>query len=254
MTEATLYVSKDSYTRIKAPDTNYGSEISLQVRLLLNDTDTSIGYMEFDLTSIPDAQYVSNATLRVRGAGGGVGDTIYLKSLDAQFTENTITWNNAPSTNSDWSSSGGLGATTWNEVDVDVSWIQSNLSSNWVGIEFSALVYDSASIFSKEYSSGVYTAELVITYSTTPNEYYVKASGGSDSNDGGSWANAWATIDKAATTVADGKTVHIGFGNYSQTNAQDIAPVNVGSIGIKYLPETATTGGGTGEVKITLTT
>ncbi|MCK5217718.1 MAG: hypothetical protein KAJ93_08010 [Methanosarcinales archaeon] len=84
--------------------------------------------------------------------------------------------------------------------------------------------------------------------------FYVKASGGNDSNSGESWANAWATIDKAATTVADGKTVHIGFGNYSQTNAQDIAPVNAGSIGIKYLPETAVTGGGTGEVNITLTT
>ena len=89
--------------------------------------------------------------------------------------------------------------------------------------------------------------------SETATVFYVKTTG-NDASAGTSWGTAWATIDKAATTVADGTTVHIGFGNYSQTNAQDIAPINAGSIGIKYIPETATAGGGTGEVKITLTT
>jgi hypothetical protein len=78
---------------------------------------------------------------------------------------------------------------------------------------------------------------------------YVIASGGNDSNDGESWANAWATVNKAATTVVDGTTVHIGFGTYNAEPANnDIAPVNAGAVGIKYLPETATTGGGTGSV------
>ena len=81
--------------------------------------------------------------------------------------------------------------------------------------------------------------------------YYVRASGGNDGNSGASWANAWATIDKAATTVADGTIVHIGFGTYSsEPTPNDIAPVNAGSVGIKYLPETAVTGGGTGSVTI----
>lgn len=78
--------------------------------------------------------------------------------------------------------------------------------------------------------------------------YYVKTTG-DDAKAGTSWANAWATINKAATTVVDGKTVHIGFGTYNAEPANnDIAPVNAGSSGIKYLPETATTGGGTGSV------
>lgn len=80
-------------------------------------------------------------------------------------------------------------------------------------------------------------------------QYYVKASGGLDSNNGLSWATAWATVNKAATTVADGTIVHIGFGTYNSEPANnDIAPVNAGAVGIKYLPETATTGGGTGSV------
>lgn len=77
---------------------------------------------------------------------------------------------------------------------------------------------------------------------------FVKTTG-NDALDGESWANAFATVDKAATTVPDGTTVHIGFGTYNAEPANnDIAPVNAGAIGIKYLPETATTGGGTGSV------
>lgn len=248
MTVTTLYVDKDAYTRIKAPDTNYGSGNSLEIAYLVNDSDTQNGYMEFDLTSIPDAQYVHDAVLRVRKGGGGSNELAYLNSLAAQFTENTITWNNAPATNSDWDTTKAFGGSAWYEISVDANWVQSKLSSNWLGIKFSVLGYDSISLFSKEYSSGSLKAELVITYNTTPNEYYVKTSG-DDTKDGSSWANAWATVNKAATTVADGKTVHIGFGTYNAEPANnDIAPVNAGAIGIKYLPETATTGGGTGSV------
>ena len=183
MTVTTLYVSKDAYTRIKAPDTNYGSATSLQIRYLLNTSDTSNGYIEFDLTSIPDSQYVSSATLRLRWLGGGVGDTMYLKSLNAQFTENTITWNNAPATNSDWSSSVNISGLTWDEVSVDINWVQSRLSPNWLGIQLSALGYDDGALSSKEYSSGVYKAELVITYSTSPPSIGMKI------NIGDSWKN-----------------------------------------------------------------
>ena len=82
------------------------------------------------------------------------------------------------------------------------------------------------------------------------NSYYVKI-GGDDSKDGLSWNNAWKTVNKAATTVPDGTTVHIGFGNYdAEPAANKIAPQNIGALGISYLPETATTGGGTGTVTV----
>jgi len=81
-------------------------------------------------------------------------------------------------------------------------------------------------------------------------KWYVKTTG-NDSLDGSSWANAWKTINKAATTVSDGSTVHIGFGTYdAEPAANQIAPQNVGTSGIYYLPETATTGGGTGTVSV----
>lgn len=81
-------------------------------------------------------------------------------------------------------------------------------------------------------------------------EYYVKV-GGNDELSGSSWANAWATIDKAARTVPDGSTVHIGFGTYDNEPAGNkIAPQNIGAEGIYYAPETVGSEGGTGTVVI----
>jgi hypothetical protein len=71
---------------------------------------------------------------------------------------------------------------------------------------------------------------------------YVKTAG-DDTKDGTTWTNAWKTINKAATTVTDGATVHIGHGTYnSEPAGNTITPVNAGAIGIKYKPETADTG------------
>lgn len=96
----------------------------------------------------------------------------------------------------------------------------------------------------------VYVWSMGVTVTVTYDDYYVKTTG-DDSKDGGSWANAWKTINKAATTVPDGKTVHIGFGTYdAEPAANKIAPQNIGASGIYYLPETATTGGGTGTVSV----
>lgn len=81
-------------------------------------------------------------------------------------------------------------------------------------------------------------------------DYYVKTNG-NDELPGSSWANAWKTIDKAARTVPDGSTVHIGFGTYSAEPAGNkIAPQNMGSEGIFYVPEIAGSEGGTGTVTI----
>ncbi len=81
-------------------------------------------------------------------------------------------------------------------------------------------------------------------------DYYVKTDG-DDGGSGSSWANAWKTIDKAARTVPDGSTVHIGFGTYDAEPAGNkIAPQNLGADGIYYQPEIADGSGGTGTVTI----
>jgi hypothetical protein len=52
------------------------------------------------------------------------------------------------------------------------------------------------------------------------NTYFVRASGGSNSNDGKTWANAWATVDKAATTAVSGDTVFLGPGTFANGSTQ----------------------------------
>jgi len=95
-----------------------------------------------------------------------------------------------------------------------------------------------------------YSISLGVNVGIVYTDYYVKTTG-NDSLDGLSWTNAWKTINKAATTAVDDTTVHIGFGTYdAEPAANKIAPQNVGTSGIYYLPETATTGGGTGTVSI----
>lgn len=97
-------------------------------------------------------------------------------------------------------------------------------------------------------SGGITYIDNLRIVNETSTVFYVKTTG-DDTKDGTSWANAWATVDKAATTVLDGTIVHIGFGTYNAEPANnDIAPVNAGAVGVKYLPETETTGGGTGSV------
>lgn len=78
---------------------------------------------------------------------------------------------------------------------------------------------------------------------------YVKIGGDNDRH-GRSWTEAWETITHAANEVFDGQDVRIGFGTYDSET--DITPDNAGSTGIKYTPETAGTGGGTGLVTVNM--
>jgi len=123
--------------------------------------------------------------------------------------------------------SGGHQKYRWNTSGVDVT--TDTLKTDW--------------------DSG-YGIDIISLGITVNNDYYVKTDG-DDAKDGFTWANAWKTINKAATTALDGMIIHIGFGDYTnEPSANKIAPQNIGASGITYLPETATTGGGTGTVSI----
>ncbi len=79
--------------------------------------------------------------------------------------------------------------------------------------------------------------------------YYVKTNG-NNNNFGTTWAQAFATVTKAASVVPDGGKVYIGFGTYNGETA--ISPVNKGVLGIKYFPVTAGSSSGIGQVIIPL--
>ena len=91
------------------------------------------------------------------------------------------------------------------------------------------------------YDTRIFVDDITESYDVLT-DFYVKTTG-NDASNGASWANAWKTINKAATTVIDGSTVHIGVGNYNAEPAGNkIAPQNVGSSGIAYTIVNASTG------------
>jgi len=93
-------------------------------------------------------------------------------------------------------------------------------------------------------------AGLAVTECYWDDDCYVKTDG-DDSKSGTSWTEAWSTVDQAADEAFDGQEVHIGFGTYNnEPGGNNITPVNFGTVGIKYTPETAGTGGGTGSVTV----
>lgn len=97
------------------------------------------------------------------------------------------------------------------------------------------------------WSSASYTLSIGCSGTASGNDYYVIASGGSDSNGGQSWADAWATVNKGMSDTPTGKTLHIGFGTYaSEPSDNKVFPANA----ITVIYETATTGGGSGTASV----
>lgn len=241
MTTVTLYPTDDAHVDSNNADTNYGTDTLMDV-----GDSTQYAFVQFDSSSIPVDAVISAATIYYYIQSNTGSTPLEFRSTDASVDESTITWDNKP-TASESATSGSISGTGNKNAPVRFLVIDALAKdSSFIGIRIiNYLDTNSVEIRSKEYDT---ILRLSITY-TAPSHYYVKASGGNDANDGLSWGNAWATIDKAATTVADNSVVHIGFGTYSSEPANnDIAPINAGAIGIKYLPETATTGGGTGSV------
>lgn len=238
----------DSYILEVLKDLNSGTGNEIIIYSLATNQNYR-GYIKFNISSIPGT--INNVTLRLycNTVEGTQPRTYEVRRVTSAWTESGITWNNVPTaTDTNKVEFTTSGATAWHEVDV------TSMFNDESGSDFSVYIKDKyeenggggwgvCRYSSREHAnSNVPNIEI--------NSYYVKTAG-DDAKDGKSWANAWATVNKAATTVADGSTVHIGFGDYTAEPATNkIAPQNIGALGIYYLPETATTGGGTGTVSI----
>lgn len=146
-----------------------------------------------------------------------------------------------------------------NTIYMDISILSGDLIGYYIPSTSNGIMHETGGSRVYRYGVDVTTNSLKSAWSPTTGitylnagyddaEFFIKTTG-NDLLSGLSWTNAWATVNKAATTVPDGSTVHIGFGTYNvEPVGNKIAPQNAGSSGIAYLPETATTGGGTGSV------
>ena len=77
--------------------------------------------------------------------------------------------------------------------------------------------------------------------------FYTKV-GGNDTNDGTSWSDAFATVNKGMTSIPDNAVLHVGFGSYLSEPANNTLSPDAEDVTVVY--ETATTGGGTGTATV----
>jgi hypothetical protein len=94
--EGTIHPEADAFVRAgSTSDTNYGTEISLQVAGTDESSLTRQSYLRFDLSSI--AQNFSQATLRLKLSSNRSEDAHNARFVsDDSWEETRITWNNKP--------------------------------------------------------------------------------------------------------------------------------------------------------------
>lgn len=239
-----LIPSKDSSIREANPDTNYGSYTDIEIKSKINDNIRC--YIGFDITNAPSTINIAKLFLYNHYIYPALNiRTINVNRVTSSWVESSITWNTIPSiTATNSTTFNTVGSAQWLSVDI------TNMINDETSNVFSVRLIDSVEGASSSRQNLFYSREGSTPSYLELNGYYVKTDG-DDTKTGTSWVNAWKTINKVATTVADGSTVHIGFGTYDAEPASNkIAPQNVGASGITYLPETATTGGGTGTVSV----
>ena len=246
---ATLIIkaNQDSYDQMNRPDDTSGGYWDF-TKVNVDGTYDNRSYLGYDISSAPAASLVTDVQLWTQ-ARTNIATTFgtQIRRITSSWLESTLCWNLTPSN------------TTTNQVDVtypltnSYAWFNKTItqlykdSKNAGNTQFSIrMAKTSGGASSVMYikareDPGISETYIVITYGAIT-DYYVKTTG-NDSLDGLTWANAWKTINKAATTAIDGTTVHIGFGDYTGEPAGNkIAPQNMGASGIAYTIVNASTG------------
>lgn len=235
---------KSVQVREVAPDTNFGDNIYLKVSSYL--TYDMRSYLEFDISSKPST--VNKVLLWMYCSFSSARDRTHeARRITSAWNESTITWNTGQPTTTDTNKAyrTAIYADSGTWVSWDITDLFNDETGSTIGIQVkdqteSTALTDEFAFHSDDNSSNKPYIEI--------NPYYVKT-GGNDALAGVSWANAWATINKAATTVPDGSTVHIEHGTYNAEPAGNkIAPQNAGASGIGYKPEPV--GGGAGAATV----
>lgn len=93
-----LVASKDAHTYIAGGSTNYGSSEYLQIETHGGGPYTKYVYLGWDLSEIPEGSIIKSGTMYwyFSSKAGGTMPTLYTYRCDADWAENTITWNNQP--------------------------------------------------------------------------------------------------------------------------------------------------------------
>lgn len=255
----TINASRDAYVFEYYPTYNMGTCALGRLGYFISKEYRSFFYFDTTGINISKTKCIFKLTLVNLYVGT---PNLTIERLTSTFNEGTkcvaaessvITWNNQPTATASNSVTFDFDSTGVRYIDLTDMFRDS--SSNWFAFRIRPTSFssgDNGQCGLKEYGSSTMPQIIV-------NEVgYVKTSG-NDLNDGRTWENAWATIDKAANTVIDGSEVQIEAGTYTEVAGDVIAPVNAGATGIKYIiwgtagtgtNDGISTGGGPWDAKI----
>jgi hypothetical protein len=104
-----IFPTADSWVRKNNPTTNYGTDSTLHVKVELPDLRRT--YFKFSLSVLPPGAVINSAAMHVYWRTGDNLPSVHFITDDS-WTENGITWNNAPSPGA-WVADGELESSNW---------------------------------------------------------------------------------------------------------------------------------------------
>ena len=250
-----IYTDNDTTGVETQPDTVQDPDDEIRMTGDLGDVgDRWSGHFGFDISSIVGT--ITSVIFHYRISYIRDVGTFRVFRSTSDFDESTLTWNNQPSYTTTNSVDGSYTGTGWGSIDITN--IVNDETSSRLNLQVYSLLHNQGfRVYSKEYSGGTYAPYIAVTY-TPFDDYYVRASGGSDGNSGVSWDNAWATVHRGMVTIASDKTLHIGFDENSHADWYDSEPadnkLSPDAADVTVIYETPDTGGGTGYAKVEVNT
>ncbi len=121
-TAVSFVSTEDAFIQSNTVDVNYGADPDLKVQ---NDAvRTMRSYVRFSVTGIPDGATITSATLKMFAPANGsaIGGAIY--RVTGAWTENTLTWTNAPAM--------GTILTSFPNPSKTATWTQATLPTGFV--------------------------------------------------------------------------------------------------------------------------
>ncbi len=154
ITSASFPVISDAWVYQPLPTRNYGASTSITVRSASSGLGAS-GYLKFTVSGV--TRPVQSAKVRIRTGTKAFPSSRLYWIVDTSWSENTITWNNAPLYFYTQYATGALPASTW--VEFDVSSIVTGNGTYTIGLTAADTV--GLWYYSRESS---YVPSLEITY------------------------------------------------------------------------------------------
>ena len=146
----------DAYIRLSLPDNNYGNNHTL----IVDSNPVNHFLMRFDVRPL-DTNQVISATLRIYNTNYSKKGGDFYKVISSTWSEDTITWNNAPTEGSNMIASLGI-VNPGNWYEVDLTSLIIGDQDGLVSFKVISTTPDGAFYASKEHSGG-FIPELVIT-------------------------------------------------------------------------------------------